>query len=59
MKKEIAFEDWMKVVNQHVINSCGLGIEDIPDYDYWSSWNHGMSPEDVAQEALEEAGWSF
>ena len=59
MTKEIAFEDWLKIVNRHVIDSCGLGIEDIPDYDYWNSWNAGMPPEEVAQEALEEAGWSF
>jgi hypothetical protein len=59
MTKQIAFEDWLKIVNTFVIDSCGLGIEDIPDYDYWSSWDAGMNPEEVAQEALEEAGWSF
>ena len=59
MTKQIAFEDWLKMVNTFVIDSCGLGIEDIPDYDYWSSWDAGMSPEEVGQEALEEAGWSF
>ena len=59
MSQQIAFETWLAKVNKVVVLTCGLGIEDIPDYDYWSSWNHGMSPEDVAQEALEEAGWSF
>jgi len=59
MTKEISFEAWMKVVNRKVFQSCGLGVEDIPDYDYWSNWNSGVSPEQTAEEALDNAGWSF
>jgi hypothetical protein len=59
MTKEISFETWMKQVNRTIFQSCGLGVEDIPDYDYWSNWNAGVSPEQTAEEALDNAGWSF
>lgn len=59
MTQEITFETWMKKVNRVVVQTCGLGVEDIPDYDYWSNWDAGVSPEETAKEALDNAGWSF
>lgn len=59
MTQEIAFEAWMQKVNRIVIQTCGLGVEDIPDYDYWNNWDAGVSPEETAQEALEAAGWNL
>lgn len=59
MSQEISFEAWLKQVNRIVFQTCGLGVEDIPDYDYWSNWDAGVSPKETAEEALDNAGWSF
>lgn len=55
-----SFSNWTKEVNTHVIRfSCGLGIDDLPDVDFWSGWNDGEDPKDFARQMLEEEGFIF
>jgi len=53
------FDTWLAIVNLHVENMCGLGVNDIPDYNYWDNFDAGVGPEDTAYEALEAAGFQF
>ena len=53
------FDTWMTMVNLQVERLCGLGVDDIPDYNYWDNFDAGISPEDTAHEALEAAGYQF
>jgi hypothetical protein len=59
MIQEPDFETWMLEVNQVIFETCDLGVDDIPDYDYWSNWDSGVSATETAQEALSNAGWSY
>jgi hypothetical protein len=53
------FDTWMVMVNLQVEQLCGLGVNDIPDYNYWDNFDAGVSPEDTAYEALEASGFQF
>jgi len=53
------FDTWMAMVNLYVERLCGLGTDDIPDYNYWDNFNAGITPEDTAYEAVEAAGYQF
>lgn len=53
------FDTWMAMVNLQVEQLCGLGVDDIPDYNYWDNFDAGINPEDTAHEALEAAGYQF
>ena len=54
-----AFEVFMEEVDKHIDEVCGMSHEDIPDYDYASSWEMGEEPIQTARDALEAAGWSY
>lgn len=58
MKNE-NFDTWMAMVNLYVEHLCGLGVDDIPDYNYWDNFDAGISPKVTAHEALEAAGFQF
>lgn len=51
------FEEWKAAVNRSVMAICGLGADDLPDYDYYMAWKANFSPEKVAKAALKAAGF--
>lgn len=54
------FSEWMKDVNAYLINlSDGLGIDDLPDVDFWAGWSDGEDSKDFARQMLEEEGFLF
>lgn len=55
MAKKLTFEEWQARVNKVLINRVDLGIDDLPDYDYWTAWNCGESPLECARDVLENA----
>jgi len=59
MTQEHDFETWMLEVNRVILQECSLGVDDIPDYDYWSNWDLGVSAAETALQALSNAGWSY
>lgn len=54
MKKE-TFEVWQAKVNSFLIRRCGFGIEDLPDFDYWSAWGANISPSETAKDVIQAA----
>lgn len=57
-EKDMAFTEWMAEVDDVVVGLIGLMASDLPDC-LWRDWfDSGMSPQDAAAEALEEAGFS-
>ena len=55
MSERLSFDNWKAAVNRHILNTCGLDADDLPDWGYWSAWNDGVSPRIAAREALEAA----
>jgi hypothetical protein len=54
MKKH-TFEQWQILVNLEIVKRTGLGIDDLPDFDYWNYWHDGVSPVETAEEVIENA----
>ena len=55
----MTFRQWKNRVNAQVAKTCGLGCDDLPDWDYWSAYDSGMIPSEAAREVLEEADFPF
>ena len=53
------FETWMAEVDRRLVLACGMGVDDLPDCNYRDAFDAGISPKEIANEALDEAGWSF
>ena len=47
----------MKEVDAHVDAICGLSSADLADMDFYSRWEDGISPWEVALELLENEGF--
>ena len=54
MKKH-TFEQWQILVNLEIVKRTGLGIDDLPDFDYWNYWHDDVSPVETAEEVIENA----
>lgn len=53
------FETWMVEVDRRLVVACSMGVDDLPDYSYRDAFDAGISASEVADEALDNAGWSF
>lgn len=50
------FLEWRNAVNRHVRNMTkGMDCDDLPDWDYASAFEAGVSPKQAAKEVIEEA----
>lgn len=47
------YKEWLKQVNRLVFLKTGLSTEDLPDFDYWTSWDANESPEDCVYNAIQ------
>lgn len=46
------FEQWMEAVDQHVLNTVGLGYQDLPDCPYRDWYDDGVSAKRAASRAI-------
>lgn len=51
----LTFEDWMIQCDGWVYHICLIGSESLPDWDYWSAFDDGLTPFEAAQGAIEAA----
>ena len=49
------FAAWLRDVDNHVANMCGLGMNDLPDVCYADWFEDGMSPRAAARKAVRSA----
>ncbi len=56
-KEAQAFCNYMNAIDQRIQSICGLGLDDLPDYDFASAYEDGVRSDEVAQEVLCGAGW--
>lgn len=49
------FDTWFSRVDRAVMNTVGMGAEDLPDVDYWSMWEAGYSPGAAAKDTIAQA----
>lgn len=47
----------MEQVNAELVSMCGMGSEDLPDWNYWDAWDDGESPKYAALEVLDNADY--
>jgi len=50
-------KQFMKEVDAHVSAICGLSSADLADMDFYSRWEDGVPPREVALELLENEGF--
>ena len=51
----MTFEEWMKEVNQEILNRTmgAISYNDLDDWHYRDAYDDGVSPAEAAEEALE------
>ena len=52
------YERWLRHVDEAVWNMAGCGAEDLPDFDYFSLFVVGSTPEQAADAVLLSVGFS-
>ena len=52
---KMSFEEWMAKADR-AVGLKGLSIYDLPDMDYRTMYDEGMSPKAAARKALRNAG---
>ena len=52
---KIPFEKWLERVDLELTALVGMIRDDLPDYDYWSSYEAGNSPNTCAKKAIRNA----
>jgi hypothetical protein len=49
-----AFVTWQDDMDKHVQARCGIGIHDLPDWDFASAFERGESAKDAAERFIED-----
>lgn len=48
------FNEWKVKFDIICINKTGVTSEDLPDWDFWSAWDSGISPKEAFEEFITE-----
>lgn len=56
-KEKVSFKSWMAQVDRATIEQSGVSVYDLPDVLFRDYFNEGLTAEEVAEIAIEEAGW--
>jgi len=48
------FDTWRKAVDAELRKRVGLGIDYLPDTDWWAAWQAGDLPQEAADDYLAE-----
>ena len=48
------FEKWMKEIDALLVSEIGVSSDDLPDHDYMDCFADQMTPQEVADEILDE-----
>lgn len=54
-RNKMSFEDWKLKVDDIVFSKLNLNCSDLPDEDYWMSWDKDFSPEKMANIVISNA----
>ena len=49
------YSQWMQQVNRILVKKCGMDADMLPDYCYLDAYRAGDTPEEVAQDAIDNA----
>ena len=55
--KKMLFPEWMKKVDEALLNKVGLTHGDLADYCYMDAYADGERPASVAKKVLANEGW--
>ena len=48
------FNKWMKKVDKRVFKKLNMHLSDLPDEDFWNSWNDGMEYKMMANNIVKD-----
>jgi hypothetical protein len=51
----VSFEDWMARVDEALVGKVGVSSGDLPDFTYRDLFDQGVTPEEAADAAIENA----
>ena len=54
-RKVDTFEKWMILVEQAMLDKCGMGPDDLPDWAYRDAYDGGLTPNQAANQAINAA----
>lgn len=49
------YDEWEQKVDAQMVDTCGMGIDDLPDYDYRAAYNANKTPVQCAKKAIANA----
>ena len=51
---KMEFDDWKQKVNDIIYKETSINCCDLPDEDYWMSWDNGISPQEISRTILND-----
>jgi hypothetical protein len=54
-KREADFDTWKRLVDRACVNRCGMDTEMLPDWDFRTAYDNGMSAVDAARRVITNA----
>jgi hypothetical protein len=57
-EKIMTYREWMAAVDTIVEDACGLSMESLPDWLSRDAYDEGLTPQEGADECLDNAGFS-
>ena len=55
--EDVFFALWLHALNRAVQRRVLVSFDDLEDWDYWSAYDAGQSPQEAALEMLADNGW--
>ena len=54
-REDMTFQEWKKKVDASIEKKCGLDSDGLPDWDYYTAWQEGVTPSSAATQAIRAA----
>lgn len=54
MAHKLSFDQWKRMVDTLLTDSCGLDSESLPDVDYYTWWSAGVTPDAACRRVLSQ-----
>ena len=52
--RKLSFKNWMKSVDRRVFNKIGLHLTDLPDEDFYTSFENGFTVEEMSDLVIKD-----
>lgn len=56
-RARLTFDEWFRTADRICALRYGVGLQDLPDCDFWGWWDSEVSPAEAAERAVREFGF--